>query len=125
MRFSRKQKLIVVRVAITGPAGRFFARLAVDTGATLTSVRTGLLETAGYDLSMVTVRSQVTMGSAVETVPRLLVERLRALGTDQENMVILAHDLPPTAGVDGVLGLDFFRDKELTIDFRSGLITLR
>jgi hypothetical protein len=32
--------------------------------------------------------------------------------------------LPPGAGVDGLLGLDFLRGQSLTIDFRSGEITL-
>ncbi len=37
---------------------------------------------------------------------------------------VLAHDLPTEAAVDGLLGLDFFRDLSLTIDFRAGQIDL-
>jgi hypothetical protein len=37
---------------------------------------------------------------------------------------IIAHTLPPSATVDGLLGLDFFRGQQLNIDFRRGEITL-
>jgi hypothetical protein len=37
---------------------------------------------------------------------------------------ILAHTLPADAGIDGVLGLDFFQGLILTIDFRAGQITV-
>jgi hypothetical protein len=36
----------------------------------------------------------------------------------------IAHTLPPTAPVDGLLGLDFVRSQQLTIDFRAGQIEL-
>jgi len=35
---------------------------------------------------------------------------------------IICHTLPPTARVDGLLGLDFFRNTRLNIDFISGKI---
>jgi hypothetical protein len=38
---------------------------------------------------------------------------------------VVAYTLPPTASVDGLLGPDFFRGCELTIDFRSGQIALK
>jgi hypothetical protein len=37
---------------------------------------------------------------------------------------VLAHTLPPSAGVDGLLGLDFLRGQVLTVDFRSGRVTV-
>ncbi len=63
-------------------------------------------------------------GTAVETAPRLMVNRLSALGMHALGLRVLAHDLPAEAAVDGLLGLDFFRDLSLTIDFRAGQITL-
>jgi hypothetical protein len=38
---------------------------------------------------------------------------------------VVAHTLPPTTSVDGLLGLDFFRGLELTLDFRAGQIDVR
>ncbi len=37
---------------------------------------------------------------------------------------VLCHTLPPSATVDGLLGLDFFRGHQLTVDFQTGQITL-
>ena len=37
---------------------------------------------------------------------------------------IVCHTLPPSAAVDGVLGLDFFRGTRLVLDFRKGLVTV-
>jgi hypothetical protein len=37
---------------------------------------------------------------------------------------VLAHDLPPEARVDGLLGLDFRRGSVLTVDFTAGPISL-
>ena len=34
------------------------------------------------------------------------------------------HTLPPSASVDGLLGLDFFRGQILNLDFRTGVVML-
>jgi len=57
-------------------------------------------------------------------VPRVMLNRLSALGQHHFGLRVLAHDLPIAADVDGLLGADFFRDKILTIDFRTGSISL-
>jgi hypothetical protein len=57
-------------------------------------------------------------------MPCLPVNRINALGHDRINLSVLAHTLPPSAWVDGLLGLDFFRGLTLTLDFRSRQITL-
>jgi hypothetical protein len=52
------------------------------------------------------------------------VARISSLGQDRTAFPVLAHTLPPSAAVDGVLGLDFLRGHALNIDFRTGQITL-
>lgn len=41
-----------------------------------------------------------------------------------EGLAVVAHTLPPSATVDGLLGLDFLRERLLTVDFRVGSISL-
>jgi hypothetical protein len=48
----------------------------------------------------------------------------RPTGYNLLHFSVLSHALPPVAGVDGLLGLDFFRGQILTLDFRGGHITL-
>jgi predicted aspartyl protease len=122
--FEARHGLIVVRAEVFGPSGSIVLRLALDTGATGTMVNIGPLVTVGYDPSLTPDRVQVTTGSGVEFVPRITVSRLRALGREYTDLQTLGHTLPPSAGVDGLLGLDFFRGRALNIDFRKGRITL-
>jgi predicted aspartyl protease len=122
--FDPQQGLVVVHVELTGPAGEAVLRLALDTGATGTVVNVGMLVALGYDPALTLDRVQVTTGSGIEFAPRVTVEKIRTLGQERRNFPVLAHTLPPSAGVDGLLGLDFLREQSLTIDFRSGELTV-
>ena len=123
-RFDEKQGLIILAARLWGPTGRVVLKVALDTGATSTIVNVGLLVAAGYDPAIAPDRVQVTTGSGVEFAPRVLVSQIAALGEERTRFPVLAHTLPPTAGVDGLLGLDFFRDRHVMVDFRRGRVTL-
>jgi len=84
-----------------------------------------LLNSIGYDPALVPDRVQLTTGSGVEYAPRLSVNKIEALGQERVNFPVVAHTLPPTASVDGLLGLDFFRGQELNLNFRTGVVVLR
>ena len=99
-------------------------RLALDTGASGTLINMAPLLAAGYDPSLAPNRVQVTTGSSVEYVSFFPILRLTALGQARTNFDVLAHTLPPSAKIDGLLGLDFLRGQLLTLDFRAGQITL-
>lgn len=122
--FDAQQGLIIVRAAVEGPAGTAVLRLALDTGATGTLINVGMLVALGYDPALVSERIQVTTGSSVEFVPRITLSKMAALGQERTHFPVLCHTLPPSAGLDGLLGLDFVRGQTLTIDFRSGAIKL-
>lgn len=123
--FDPSQGLIVVPARIHGPSGDVIARLALDTGATATMVNWDVLLLVGYDPGAVQDRVQVTTGSGVEYVPQITLHRIEALDTERMDFPVLCHTLPPTAMVDGVLGLDFVRGKRLSIDFADGCVELR
>ena len=95
--FAPQSGLIIVPAAVDGPSGSGVLRLALDTGATGTVINVGMLVALGYD-------------------PALTPQRI--------HFPILGHTLPPSAGIDGLLGLDFVRGQTLTVDFRTGTITL-
>jgi hypothetical protein len=46
-----------------------------------------------------------------------MVRHVSALNWQRDDFLVLAHQLPPALLVDGLLGLDYFRDHILTIDF--------
>ena len=122
--FDAQQGLIIVRAELWGPVGSIVLRLALDTGATGTVVNIGMLVTIGYDPALVPDRIQVTTGSGVEFVPRVTLDKMTALGQERTDFPVLGHTLPPSAGIDGLLGLDFFRGQSLILDFRTGQVTL-
>lgn len=120
----RQSGLIVIRARISGPSGNVAAQLAVDTGAVRTLISREVLQHAGYRPASATQRVLIATASGIERVPQIVVERIQVLGHQRRNVPVLAHTLPPSVGLDGLLGLDFLRDYRLTIDFRAGTVTL-
>jgi len=123
--FNPNGQLIVVDAELEGPLGTAVLHLALDTGATRSVINAGLLLATGLDPATATQLVQVTTGSGVESIALLTVNRLSALGQHRSGCTVLAHTLPPSANVDGVLGLDFLRGQELNINFRTGMIDLK
>ena len=122
--FNRHAGLIVLPVELFGPTGSMILRMALDTGATRSLVNVAVLVNLGYDPALGPERVQLTTGSGVEFAPLVPVQRVRAIGRERNGLSILAHTLPPSAAIDGLLGLDFFRDQRLEIDFRRGIVVL-
>jgi predicted aspartyl protease len=122
--FDAQHGLVIVQAAVDGPSGTGVLRLALDTGATRTVINAGMLVALGYDPALEPERIQITTGSGVEFVPRVSLQKLVALGQERTNCPVLCHTLPPSTGIDGLLGLDFLCGQMLSIDFRTGVITL-
>ncbi len=122
--FDGQRGLIVIPVRVAGPSGTAVVRLALDTGATRTLINASLLVAVGYDPAATLERTEVTTGSGVEFAALISISRIEALGREFTQFPVLAHTLPPSAGVDGVLGLDFLRGQLLSIDFHNGRLTL-
>ena len=121
--FDPRRGLVVVQAEVFGPSGSIVLRLALDTGATGTMINVAPLTGVGYDPSLAPTRVQVTTGSGIEFAPRITVTRMRTFGQERIDFPVLAHTLPPSASVDGLLGLDFLRGQVVTVDFRQGRIS--
>jgi len=124
LRFDPTEGVIAVPTRLWGPEGETIVELALDTGATYSTTSWNLALLLGYDPAIVTDRVQLTTGSGVEFPPRILIEKIEALGQELREFRILCHTLPPSATVDGVLGLDFFPGQRLVVDFRAGTVSL-
>ncbi len=123
--FDPRHGPILVQAEVTGPDRSLALQLILDTGATTSLLNETVLLALGYDLAGVTDRAQMTTGSLVASVPKVILTRLTALGRHRFGFPVLAYTLPVSASVHGLLGLDFLRDGVLTIDFRAGQITLK
>ena len=123
--FDPARGLIVVRAVLHGPSAAVGLNLALDTGAGQTTVNVLPLSLAGYPLAAATDHVEITTGSGVAYAARVLVSHISALGQERRAFPVLAHTLPPSAGIDGLLGVDFMRQKVLRVDFRRSLVSLR
>ncbi len=122
--FNPGDGLVIVAGRIHGPTGVTRARLALDTGATTTILSADLLQATGCDPAAARERVRITTASGVEFAARIPIDRIDALGCQRERFPILCHTLPPSTTVDGLLGLDFFRETALSIDFRDGYVEI-
>jgi hypothetical protein len=122
--FSPHHHLVVVQAELEGPAKTVVVSLALDTGSSSTMIKPGKLVAAGIDPSTSGKLVQFTTGLGLATAPVVIARRMTALGTTRRLFPILAFKLPPSAGVDGMLGLDFLRGLKLEIDFRAATIDL-
>lgn len=122
--FNAKHGLVIVSARIYGPSGDALARLAVDTAAIGTVIRPGILESIGYDLSAAPDQVRLVSASNIINVPRFLLDKIVALGQERIYVPVIAHALPTATGVDGALGLNFYRARRLTVNFRQGRVSL-
>lgn len=98
-------------------------RLAIDSGATVSVLSKLALERAGYNPLLGESRTFFNTGS-LQAATVLSVRQLDAVEHSFLELTVVAIDLPPESGIDGLLGLNAFRDRRLVIDFRAGEITL-
>jgi len=122
--FNPRQGLIIIPVELFGPSGSFVLRFALDTGASYTVVSVGMLQSIGYAPSAAKTRIPITRGSGQESAPKVVIDRIDALTQTRLLFPVLAHTVPASIGIDGLLGLDFLRRQTLNIDFRAGKINL-
>ena len=123
--FNPTKGLVVVAVDVHGPQGSGVAHLAVDTGATETTISRDVLQAVGIDATQRNMGSvRVVTGSGIISVPLVKLDGLDALSQQRADFVVQAHNLPPSLPIDGVLGLDFLRVGRLVVDFRTGFVVM-
>ena len=123
-RFGPNDRLVLVTARLSGPRSEGGFQFALDTGATYTIVSSHVAALLGYDPAATGERERLTTASGIEHVPRFVVDEIRALGLKRMGFAVLCHTLPPSARVDGLLGLDFLRGRRLVLDFRAGVVSL-
>lgn len=124
LHFDPDSGTIFVPTRLTGPSEQFVIQMALDTGASISMVNAAILIELGYVVTDDLDRVPLVTASGIEDAPRLMVQSLEAMGIVRRDFPLVCHTLPSGADVDGLLGLDFFRDLRLTIDFRENTVTV-
>lgn len=123
--FDPKAGIVLVKTKIYGPTGDTIVNLALDTGATWTLISWETAVLIGYDPASIQERIAITTGSGIEYCPQLNLLRVEVLGKSVSSLGVLCHTLPPTSRVDGLLGLNFLRRFNVSLNFKQGYITIR
>ena len=127
IRFQPVSNIILIPIKVVGIDGSSFRdiEVALDTGATTTSIPIYVASVLGYNISNPTDRREVVTGSSVEEVPVIEIKALTAIGQTIENIEVMCLDLPSEIHVEGVLGLNFLMNFDVNISFSIGTIELR
>jgi Aspartyl protease len=122
--FDGQRGPIFVRASAIAPVESMELLLLLDTGASMTSIRAEALTDLGYDPDRAdeTVRIVLVNTMTQQAVVRL--NCLSALGVHRLGIPVVSQQFPDEIVFDGVVSLDFFHDRKLTIDFRAGQLTL-
>jgi aspartyl protease family protein len=100
-------------------------RLLVDTGSSYTVLRVNVVEALGCDLQNPLNRIRIPTGGGIIEAPVVAVTWFSCLGQRVENFSIVAHTLPATTFVDGLLGMDFLTRFQAVIYVGEAQIRLR
>jgi predicted aspartyl protease len=113
--------LIVVQVFINLEHSFF---MVLDTGCSHTVLHTKEAEKMGFNLKKAR-KTTIDTGSQSEVAKEIVVELIEALDYTVSNLTLTVFDvnIDRTKYV-GYLGLDFFQDKKLTIDFKNQVLEL-
>jgi len=123
-RFSPDLPVIRVEATLVGPKNFYDVSLILDTGASRSVINAAVL---GYIGCAPTTFSRFVMiSSATDSirVPIVKIPRFLCLGVMLDDFEVIAHTIPSPPAFVGLLGIDFLRGREITINFRRGVIKL-
>ena len=101
--------------------------LALDTGASHTTIDITALQIAGYNIVDAHTVTKIETASGIIDAYLINVKEFTALGITRKNFTLCAYDFfayGVLTDFDGVLGLDFIDEYKICIDFRNSIVTL-
>jgi predicted aspartyl protease len=122
--FNKKLPLIVIPVTFKTKTEILNFNFALDTGASVSLIDIDVLMAIGYKKEDKIDTIQTVTASKSETAYEFVLDNIKAIGLLRRNFKIIARSLPVGLGIDGLLGLNFFKNRELTIDFKISEIRL-
>ena len=118
------EDIIIVNASIEG---KFKFRLALDTAATHTTIDSNVLYFSGYELKNSKGEKEIETSNGIIVVETYDIEHLESLGIIKTNFEVqvydfLAHGI--TSDYDGVIGLNFLKERKFCIDFAKGEVSI-
>lgn len=101
--------------------------LALDTGASHTTIDLSVLLIAGHEVSQAIGREKIETASGVVDAYIFIIKSFECLGIHKTNFKICAYDFFAyhyLLDFEGVIGLDFFKETKFCIDLKQNEISL-
>jgi len=123
--FDPAEGVVWITALVIGPFGSRDLNCILDTGTSRTILDTSVLDELGYGAGMGTRLFGVSgIGGSLPSYELPLV-RFELMGLELAQFRILSQDIvPDNVGVDGLIGMDVLTGHILTIDCRSGTVSL-
>jgi len=120
--FNIEDKAIVIPVIVETEDLTKALYFLVDTGASQTLICEHALRQMG-NIPANADREVPIQGIGEPCMaPVHIIPSITALGVTRQNLEVLSNPIPERTGAQGLLGLDFFEEKDLHISFRNGTI---
>lgn len=119
--------LIIIETVVYGANNNNSRRinLALDTGASITSVRSKTLSDLKYDVLNPKESRQFFTGNGPIEMKCVELSMLQVLGHDFKNMLVGVFELPEDEYIDGLLGQDILSNLDIVINTTKNKILTR
>lgn len=117
-------RLLVLPIFIRGETNKKLD-MVLDTGATFTLISWDSAKLLGLSPEVSRERLEIVTASGKEIVPKIYLKEVRLLDKIARNVETVVHDLPKNSYAQGLLGLSFLNNFELTINFRTGKLAIK
>lgn len=114
--------LLITKTAIAGPESIKILSLLVDTGSSYTIIPVEVLESCGCSPAEAKRHERIVTGSGFIVAPVVQLKWFSAFGVKTDNFKVIAHTLPFSGPIDGLLGMDFLRKIKARIDLENSNI---
>jgi predicted aspartyl protease len=116
--------LLVCNAVVAGPKGIRDVSLLVDTGSNYTVVPNELLEAIGCSPAASRDHVRIMTANGVVILPRVKADTLTVFERRLDGAELIAHDLPFSGPIDGLLGMDMLGALGARIDIPAAQIEL-
>src|SRR3989338_6409560 len=114
--------LIICHVRISGRGKPVFLKMALDTGSTKTIIPPEAATAIGANPAYSRKTTEITTGSGTVICPIIRIAKFSCLGFTRRKMDVVCHNLPAESPVEGLLGLDFFKNYRIILDLRRNIL---
>ena len=107
---------------------RYRLRLALDTAASHTTIDSNILFMLEYELKNAIGEVEVETSNGIIIVEEYNLGKLSSINIEKTDFVVQVYDFLAhgvTSDYDGVLGLDFFKNRKICIDFEKSILSVK